>query len=178
MDFFSLPQILGYVAYTISLTAAMQKNDKLLFLLFAVSNLIFSVHHFMLGNVSAALSKIVVGMRMYANIYFKGAIVAFPFAFIAVASGYYGYKNFYSLLPVAAVLLATFVAAYSGGIKLRICFIVCCSLWLVHDVAGRSIGGSIEDVTSLTIYSVVLRQMIREQKRKASETAAKPEKAA
>lgn len=61
---------------------------------------------------------------------------------------------------------------------MRICFIVCCSLWLVHDVAGRSIGGSIEDVTSLTIYSVVLRQMIREQKRKASETAAKPEKAA
>lgn len=99
MNFFSLPQILGYIAYTISLTAAMQKNDKRLFLLFAVSSLIFSVHHFMLGNVSAALSKIVVGTRMYANIYFKGAIVAFPFAFITIASGYYGTKTFTVCCP-------------------------------------------------------------------------------
>ena len=176
MDFFSLPQILGYVAYTVSMTAAMQKNDKRLFLLFAVSSLLFSIHHFMLGNISAALSKIVVGTRMYVNIYFKGAMVAFPFAAIAIFFGYCGYKNFYSLLPVAAVLLATFVSAYSGGVKLRACFICCCSLWLVHDIAGRSVGGCVEDVTSLIIYSFVLRRMIRDEreKAKAADAAAQP----
>ncbi len=165
MEFFSLPQILGYVAYAVSLTGALQKNDKKLFLLFAISNGLFSLHHFLLGNFSACLSKIIVGTRMYLNIHFKGALIAYPFAVIALISGYLSYKNPYSLLPVAAVVLATFVAAYSGGIKLRICFIFCCFLWLIHDIAGHSVGGAIEDTTNILIYSFTLWRMQKDKKK-------------
>lgn len=165
MDFLSVPQLLGYIAYVISLTGALQKNDKKLFLLFAASNALFSVHHFLLGNFSACLSKIIVGSRMYLNIYFKGGVIAYPFALIALVSGYFSYKTPYSLLSVAAVVIATFVAAYSGGIKLRICFIICCCLWLVHDVAGRSVGGAVEDITNIFLYSFTLWRMIKDQKK-------------
>ena len=143
MDLFSIPQLSGYLAYCFSLSAALQKNDKKLFLFFAVSNALFSIHHFLLGNTSAAISKIIVGSRMYLNIHFKGAVIAYPFAAIALICGYFSYKNLYSLLPVIAVIAATFTAAYSGGVKLRICFIFCCFLWLIHDIAGHSVGGRI-----------------------------------
>ena len=46
MDFFSATQLLGYIAYAVSMTGAFQKNDKKLFLLFAASNALFSIHHF------------------------------------------------------------------------------------------------------------------------------------
>ena len=165
MDFLSFPQILGYVAYTLSLAGALQKNDKKLFLLFAVSALLFGIHHFLLGNFSACLSKVIVGLRMYLNIYFKGAIIAYPFAAIALISGYYSYKNVYSLLPVAAVVIATFFAAYSGGAKLRICFLFCCFLWLVHDIAGGSVGGVIEDMTNISLYAFTLWRMKKDKKK-------------
>lgn len=170
MDFFSVPQLLGYVAYAVSLTGALQKNDKKLFLLFSVSNALFSAHHFLLGNFSAALSKIIIGVRMYLNIHIKGALIAYPFAFITLIAGYFSYKTPYSLLPVAAVVLATFVAAYSGGVKLRICFIVCCCLWLIHDIAGRSVGGVIEDITSISVYSFTLWRMKKDQKKSLKES--------
>ncbi|MBP3403558.1 MAG: YgjV family protein [Alphaproteobacteria bacterium] len=170
MDFFSATQLLGYIAYAVSMTGAFQKNDKKLFLLFAASNALFSIHHFLLGNISACLSKIIVGSRMYLNIHFKGAVIAYPFAAIALISGYFSYKTPYSLLPVAAVVLATFVAAYSGGIKLRICFIFCCCLWLIHDIAGRSVGGAVEDITSILIYSFTLWRMKKDQKKSLNDS--------
>lgn len=165
MDFLSFPQVLGYVAYTISLIAATQKKDKKLFLLFTFSNALFSLHHFLLGNLSAAISKIIVGSRMFLNIYFKGAIIAFPFAAIAVVSGYYTYQTPVSVLPVIAVILATFVAAYSGGIKLRICFIICSSLWLIHNIVRHSVGGSIEETTNIILYATTVWRMKQDQKK-------------
>lgn len=165
MDLFSIPQLSGYLAYCFSLSAALQKNDKKLFLFFAVSNALFSIHHFLLGNTSAAISKIIVGSRMYLNIHFKGAVIAYPFAAIALICGYISYKNLYSLLPVIAVVAATFTAAYSGGVKLRICFIFCCFLWLIHDIAGHSVGGTIEDLTNILIYSLTLYRMKKEEKK-------------
>lgn len=170
MDFLSIPQLLGYIAYAVSLSGALQKNDKKLFLLFAASNALFAVHHFLLGNFSACLSKLIVGTRMYLNIHFKGAVIAYPFAAIALISGYFSYENPYSLLPVAAVVIATFVAAYSGGAKLRICFIFCNFLWLTHDIARNSIGGSIEDITNITLYSFTLWRMKKNQKKSLNET--------
>lgn len=165
MDFLSFPQILGYIAYALSLAGALQKNDKKLFLLFAVSGLLFGIHHFLLGNFSACLSKIIIGLRMYLNIYFKGAVIAYPFAAIALISGYYSYKNVYSLLPVAAVVIATFFAAYSGGVKLRICFIFGSILWLIHDIAGHSVGGAVEDITNISLYAFTLWQIKKDQKK-------------
>lgn len=165
MDFFSFPQLLGYIAYCFSLCAAAQKNDNKLFFLFSIANGLFSIHHFLLGNFSACLSKIIVGLRMYLNIHFKGAVIAYPFATIALISGYMTYKNPFSILPVAAVVLATFFAAYSGGLKLRLCFIFCCFLWLIHDIAGHSVGGSVEDITSITIYATTVWRMLKDQKK-------------
>ena len=169
MDAFSFPQLLGYAAYTISLIAATQKKDNNLFLLFTFSNALFGLHHFLLGNLSAAASKIIVGLRMCLNIRFKGAVIAFPFATIAVISGYYTYQVPVSVLPVIAVVLATFVAAYSGGIKLRICFIVCCSLWLIHNIVRHSIGGSIEETTNIVIYATTVWRMKKDHRKLQTE---------
>lgn len=165
MDFLSFPQILGYVAYAISLIAATQKKDKKLFLMFTFSNALFGLHHFLLGNLSAAISKIIVGSRMFLNIYFRGAIIAIPFAIIAIISGYYTYQVPVSVLPVIAVVLATFVSAYSGGIKLRICFIFCCSLWLIHNIVRHSIGGTVEETTNIILYATTVWRMKQDQKK-------------
>lgn len=175
MDVFSLPQILGYLAYSISLIGATQKKDNNLFLLFSISCGLFGIHHFLLGNFSACLSKIIVGLRMYLNIYFKGAVIAYPFAAIALISGYLSYKNPFSILPVAAVVIATFFSAYSGGIKLRMCFLSCFFLWLIHDIAGHSIGGIFEDVTSITIYATTIWRMKRDEKKSLNEAGSSSE---
>ncbi len=63
MEWFSLPQIVGYVAYVSSFYACAQKDDKRLFKFFGYSWILFGLHHYMMGNDTAAVSAALIGIR-------------------------------------------------------------------------------------------------------------------
>ncbi len=167
MDFFGLPQLIGYAAYLAGTSAGLQKKDSRLFLLFSLSSLLFCFHHFLLNNLTAASSHAVIAVRMYLNRSYKGAMIAIPFALIALAFGAMTYQTPYSLLPLGAVLAATFGAAYLGGIGLRLIFISCCFLWVVHDYAMGSLGGLAQDLTTITVHTVTCFRLLAARKKES-----------
>lgn len=152
MDFFTLPQIIGYVAYCTGIYAGLQKKDNRLFLLFSLTSALFCVHYFLLNQLTGASSQAVIAVRMFLNRRYKGAVIAFPFAAIALFFGWKTYQTPYSLLPLAAVLCATFGAAYFSGIKLRLVFASCCVFWLIHDIHAGSNGGIAQDITTMSVH--------------------------
>lgn len=176
MEIFSLPQVIGYAAYFMALYAGLQKDDNRLFLGFSVSSFGFSIHHFMLGNMTAAASCFIIGLRMYLNRTYKGAVIAYPFAVIALVIGYLTYQNPYSLLPTAAVLVATFGAAFCKGIALRFIFVTCCTFWLIHDIAMGSFGGTAQDITNIIIHLSTSYRLYRDAKKEPGKNPGSGEK--
>ncbi len=171
MEMFSVPQIIGYIAYLSSFYACAQKDDKRLFKYFGFSWLLFAVHHYMMGNGTAAVSAILIGVRMFLSIRWSGAIIAYPFSAIALISGYMTYASPLSLLPLSAVLIATFGASYSGGVVLRSIFIFTNCLWFVHNYAVGSIGAMAFDVTIAFSHALTAWRIHSDSKQAGEETA-------
>ena len=65
---------------------------------------------------------------------------------------------------------ATFGAAYLGGIGLRLIFISCCFLWVVHDYAMGSLGGLAQDLTTITVHTVTCFRLFAAQKKESGES--------
>lgn len=147
MDWLSLPQIIGYMAYVSSFYACAQKEDNRLFKYFGGSWLLFGLHHDLMGNDAAAVSAVLIGLRMFTSVSWKGAVIAYPFSALALVMGYFTYASPLSLLPLGAVIIATFGAAYFSGVSLRLIFISTNILWFVHNAAVGSIGAMAFDIT-------------------------------
>lgn len=165
MEFFTLPQIIGYIAYAFSFYACLQKDDNKMFRFFAYAWALFCVHHYMMGNYTASTSGAVISARMYLSQYYKGSLMAFSFAFLAVILAAYTYQSPYSLLPLAAVLSATFGSAYFSGIGVRISFILGCLFWFIHNFATHSIGGMALDITALTMHTITCMRLYADKKK-------------
>lgn len=168
MQWLSLPQNIGYVAYAISFCGCLQKKDRNLFAFMGTAWLLFGLHHFFMGNLTACASGVVIMARMYLSIWYKGAKMAFPFAIIAVFFAVLTYQSPYSLLPLGAVLLATFGSAYSTGIGVRVSFMSGSCLWLIHNFAMKSIGGMALDITNIVMYSVTCFRLYKDKKKEKS----------
>lgn len=159
MEWFSLPQIVGYIAYVSSFYACAQKDDKRLFKFFGYSWVLFGLHHYMMGNDTAAVSAALIGIRMFMSVRWSGWVVAYPFSLIALIMGYLTYVSPVSLLPLAALIVATFGASYWKGIPLRMIFISTNCMWFAHNFIVGSIGAMAFDVTiaashALTAYRI------------------------
>lgn len=169
MDYFSLPQVIGYIAYLSSFYACAQKDDKRLFKYFGYSWLLFGVHHYMMGNDAAAVSAVLIGIRMFLSIRWSGAVVAYPFSLIALVMGYFTYVSPISLLPLAALIVATFGASYRSGISLRLIFISTNCMWFAHNFIVGSIGAMAFDVTIAASHALTAYRIYADSKRKAPE---------
>lgn len=179
MDWFSFPQIVGYIAYVSSFYACAQKDDNRLFKYFGCSWLLFGLHHFLMGNDAAAVSAVLIGIRMFTSIYWKGAVIAYPFSVLALVMGYFTYASPLSLLPLGAVIVATFGAAYFSGVSLRLIFISTNVLWFVHNAAVGSIGAMAFDITIAVSHGLTAwRIHLDRKKEKAPETVSEMPEAA
>ncbi len=171
-DIFGIPQITGYIAYAMSFYGCLQKDDNRMFRFLAYAWILFSAHHFMLGNYTACSSGVVLAVRMYLSQYYKGAKMAYPFALLAIAFAVPTYQSAYSLLPLGAVLLGTFGSAYFSGIAVRASFVGGSCLWFIHNFATHSIGGMALDVTTTLMHAITSARILRDRKKVRAEKQA------
>lgn len=160
-------QGIGFIGYVIGLWAGLQKKDDRLFLGFSVAFLFFTAHHWLLNNQMAAASALLIGIRMYLNRSLNGLIIAVPFSIAACILAYFTYQDFYSLMPLTAVLVATIGTAYTKGIKLRYILMCCCLCWLIHDTAKGSYAGTVQDLTNISVYLYTIFAMKKAARKSA-----------
>ena len=151
-------RIISLIAAGITIFSFQMKDNKRLFLLQALSGLLFAISFALPGNWSGAWMNII-------NI-FRGGILAAgrkwsnPYVFIIIealyiVAGIATYAGWLSLLVMCAQLIGTIAMWTRNGRTIRILqFCVISPSWLIYNIFTLNIGGIITEIFG--IVSVIV----------------------
>jgi hypothetical protein len=158
MQYFSVAQCLGYVAFVLGVAAFLQKDDRRLKLLIACESLVYAMHFALLGNPPAAASALVSSVRTVLSLRTRSLIVAAVIVGVNLAVGVLFARSGAGWLPVVASAAATVAVFVLQGIRLRFVLLGCTALWLVNNVICRSVGGVLlESTIAVASISTIIR---------------------
>lgn len=155
-----IAQGIGVVAAALTILSFQFKKNKSLYLLQAVSGLLFSINFLMLGAYTAACLNFInlfrggllAGGDRFKSNWLAAALMAAYTAVTVVT-----YANWLSVLVLVAQLVGT-VAMWSRKgriIRLGQLFVVSPS-WLIHNVFNFSLGGLITEAVSIVSILISL----------------------
>jgi len=172
MQWFSLAQLVGYVAFVVSAAAFLQKSDRGLKLLLFVQGIVYGAHFLLLGNLPAAASAGLSGTRSLAAVKTRSTWVAIVFVILSLAVGFAFAGRGFGWLVVIASVAGTLAMFMLNGIPLRLVLLGGTILWLTNDIFSHSIGGTaLETMIAVVNLSTIIR-MVREPEAAPSGLAA------
>lgn len=157
MDF--IIQLIGFLGLAISIVAFQFKKHRGIVLCKATSELVFSLQYILLGAWTAAVLDFISVIRnlLFYRLVKKGRStlpVIVGFGLFVIATGFFTFDGFVSVLPIGSKLLTTI----SYGIKkekwLRIITLPSCILWIIYNLYVNSIAGVLTD--SMTLISLLI----------------------
>ncbi|ENI4488198.1 YgjV family protein [Vibrio fluvialis] len=161
----SLAQALGFVSFGLGISTFYQKNDRRLKIVMFVFNLNHLLHFILLGSAVSALSAALSAMRTASSIYTSSKYVAAIFLLAGAGLGLYTADHWWDLWPVIGSMIGTFAIFMLRGIQMRIAFLIGACCWLTNNILVGSIGGTLLELTVITVNSLTIFRMLREQKR-------------
>lgn len=166
MAIFSPAQIVGYVSFLLGVAAFLQKSDRRLKLLNSCQGVVYAAHFLLLGNVPAAASSGISGVRSFVAARHRAPWLAWLFVAINLTAGAMVVRNTAGWLPVVASCAATFAMFMMRGIPLRLVLLMCTFMWLTNNVLSGSIGGTMLESTIAVINTSTIVRLLRTQPRK------------
>ncbi|EKO3499463.1 YgjV family protein [Vibrio fluvialis] len=161
----SLAQALGFVSFGLGISTFYQKNDRRLKIVMFVFNLNHLLHFILLGSAVSALSAALSTMRTASSIYTSSKYVAAIFLLAGAGLSLYIADHWWDLWPVIGTMIGTFAIFMLRGIQMRIAFLIGACCWLTNNILVGSIGGTLLELTVITVNSLTIFRMLREQKR-------------
>jgi len=140
LSYINLVQVLGFLAFFISLYAFSRTSDQHLLIGQAVQSFVLALHFYLLGANSAAAMSFVSGIRNYISLHKNVKKFAVFFMVIYIGAGIYTYEELVDVLPVLSSLLGTAAVFYLSGIKMRLVMMLSTTLWIIHNAVVVSIG--------------------------------------
>ena len=161
---FIISQIVGSVAFIVSLVAYHKdKKEKIL------SNMIISyafnlVHYFLLGAYSGCITKIIAICREWFIItkdkkkILSSNIFLYVFVLIYILVGIITYTNIWSIFPIIAAIIYI-IPIWNGTEKTvkKVAFI-CYFLWLIYNIFVLSISGIISNIISIISLCIAIKR--------------------
>lgn len=160
-----LAQALGFVSFGLGISTFYQKNDRRLKIIMLIFNLNHLLHFILLGSAVSAFSAALSAMRTASSIYTSSKYVAVIFLLAGVGLGLYIADHWWDLWPVVGTMIGTFAIFMLRGIQMRIAFLVGACCWLTNNILVGSIGGTLLELTVITVNSLTIFRMLREQNR-------------
>jgi hypothetical protein len=158
MNPFSPAQCVGYLAFTLGVTAFLQSNDRRLKVFNSSECFVYAVHFLLLGNFPASASSFISGVRSLLSLKTRSPLLAALIIAINLALGAALVKSGFGWLPVAGSCIATVGVFMLQGIALRLSMLTSTFLWLANNIVSGSIGGtSLEVVIAVVNISTILR---------------------
>jgi hypothetical protein len=158
MALLSLPQIVGYLAFILGITAFLQKSDHRLKLFNAGQSLVYAQHFILLGNLPASGSSLVSSMRSFLALRCQSLLLAAAIVAINLGVGVSFAKTPAAWLPVIASCAATIAIFTMRGVALRSVLLGCTLLWLTNNILSGSIGGTLLEVVIVAVnISTIVR---------------------
>lgn len=159
---FITSQIISAIATLLLLLSFQQKTHKKIVLMQAVSGLLFGIQYMMLGAYEGMICNYIGTVRSVAYS-FRGKsklvdslVCPILFAVIFVISGIVTYKNIFSLLPIVAMFIASFVLWMPKTQQLRALTMPTSAMWLVYNAVSHSYVAVLTEVLNLISIIIAL----------------------
>ncbi|KOE88391.1 permease [Vibrio alginolyticus] len=161
----SLAQALGFVSLALGISTFYQKDDRKLKIIMFIFNLNHLLHYFLLGSMLSVLSAFLSALRTAASIYTSSKYVAALFISISLGLGVYLAQHWWDLWPIVGTTIGTFAIFMLKGIAMRVAFLVGATCWLINNILVGSIGGTLLELTVMTMNSITIYRLVRDQRR-------------
>ena len=166
--FWSLPQVLGYLGFILTIIAFLQKVDIRLKLISAIGCGVFSLHYFLLNDFTAASIMLISVARNTTSMYTRSRWAAGFFICIIIIAGYFTAKHWFSILLIFGQIWSTIALFFFQGIALRAVFSMSASFWLINNISVGSIGGIATECCNLVAHSITIARLFKDRRKKVS----------
>lgn len=161
----TIAQILGFLSFFLGVCTFYQKDDKKLKILMLVFHLNHLLHFFLLGSLVSVVSSVLSALRTATAIYVSSKRVAAIFIAISMASGFYIMESPQDVWPILGTVIGTFSVFVLKGVAMRIGFLVGALCWLTNNFIIGSIGGTLLEMTLISVNLMTTAKLLREQKK-------------
>ncbi len=149
---FIISQTIGFAAAALLLLSYQQRTHRRIVAMQFCSGFLFATQYFLLGAYEGMVGNIVGFSRCIAY-YFRGKSkfadsIACPiiFAVLAAAGGALTYESPVSLLPMAAMIISSFVIWNPRTQQLRALTLPTSFMWLIYNIICGSVSGAITEI--------------------------------
>ena len=163
-------QVIGFVAMAIIVFSYQQKSHKNILTFQMVSGLLFTVHFLLIGAYTGCVSNLIGALRslLYAN-RGKNKFTDFKlwpviFSVVFTVSGIMTWADIYSVFPIIAMVMSSFVLWIDSPKINRAFSIPTSACWLIYNIANLSYAGI---ATEIFVLSSIVIGMIRLDRKEA-----------
>jgi hypothetical protein len=167
IDYFSLPQVLGYATFLISIVAFSQTRDRPLKVWLTGQNLLYASHFFLMGNPAAMTGTLIAATRNILSLRTRALWVALLLLSVNVLLGFAVVKTIWNVLPLLATAVTTLSMFRLQGLSLRLGVFLATLLWLANNILTGSIGGTALELMIAVISGITIFRLYRDGERKA-----------
>lgn len=160
-DWFSLAQLLGYLAFVLGVACFLQTDDRR-FKWFMTGECVAYIAHFaLLGNPTAVASSALSMLRSLLSLHTRSKWVAVGVVAANVGFGLAIAKQPGDWLPLMASCLGTIALFTLQGIAMRLLMMCGTGLWIANNLIVGSIGGTALEVVIALINATTIIRMLR-----------------
>lgn len=140
MQFFSLAQCVGYLAFVFGLVAFSRKQDRHFKQFVGIQCLIYSLHFALLDNPPAAASSLITSVRSFLALKTRSALVAGIVIIANLLVGAAITRSAVGWIPIIGSCLSTYAVFTMQGIPMRLVCLITTFCWLTNNILSGSIG--------------------------------------
>ena len=150
---FLLMQAVGFMGTVLFFLSYQCKSNKKLFRVQFISYLCYTTHLLMLGAITGGISYILNTVRSFClgskHAFLKGKAMCWIICILQVATVFFTWDGWLSILPVAANIASTIGGYTYNARKIRIAGIFVNSpLWIIYNIAVGSWAGILDEIIS------------------------------
>lgn len=160
---FIISQLIGVIAFFISLIAYHRDKKEKILGNMVLSNVFNLMHYFLLGAYSGCITKVIAICRDTFVILkdkkksLSSNIFLFIFILIYIMAGIYTYTNIWSILPLIAAIIYIIPIWNGNEIIVRKTAFICYFLWLIYNIFVFSIAGITSNIISIISTLVAIK---------------------
>lgn len=157
-------QILGFIAFLVSLYAYQRVNKKDILLCMVISNIINLVHYLILGAYSGCITKVIAIFRdifivlKEKNKRLSSVLFLIIFILIYVGVSIYTFTNILSLFPLLAAIIYIIPTWLGNSKTVKKTALFCYVLWLIYNIYVLSIAGVTANIVSIISIIIGLKR--------------------
>lgn len=156
-----LGQFFGLLSFCLGIYCFYQHDDRKLKIFMFVLQINNSIHFALLGAHTAVLSSLLSVVRTGLSLKTSSRIVAWLFIMISLVLGWILAERWLDMLPIIGTCIGTYSLFCLTGIRMRMAFLVGACFWMANNIVVGSIGGTLLELTLITVNSRTIYRMYR-----------------